>query len=288
MANNNDRDTQITDSEDKVLSMRDMPTIFCLESNCTRARDWLIHVPNAPAAWTVGGVALVLSGLLLMSTIGWRNPGFLDGVLAMLEVALSLFLRASIGYATSSGAATAMYRASMFFNYHAGIQLCHLLTTMVFNLSAHFDPRITSKQTFAKGVSRLLSLCLLALTVAAVVVMFNGDPEHATSAGLHMIQAAVFIVLIVSLAMAMAAAQIVSRDGAVNYRKHIVSAILPLLALALWAVFMASRTLVSLDNVARSSEIAFYFLNYAPLLMIGGIMVLLNSPRIFNFEKAYN
>ncbi|KAJ2582941.1 hypothetical protein GGH95_001262 [Coemansia sp. RSA 1836] len=254
---------------------------------CTRARDWLTHIPNAAAAWSVGGVALVLGGLLLMSTIGWRNPGFLDGVLAMLEVALSLMLRASIGYATSNGAATAMYRASMLFNYHAGIQLCHLLTVMVLNLSAHFDPRITAKQIFAKAVSRLLSVCLLGLTVAAVVVMFNGDPEHATSAGLHMLQAILFVVLIVALGMAMAAAQVVAREGAVNYRKHVVSAVLPLLVLALWAVFMASRTLVSLDNVARSSEIMFYFLNYVPLLIIGAVMVLFNSPRLFNFEKLY-
>ncbi|KAJ2020244.1 hypothetical protein GGI01_002345 [Coemansia sp. RSA 376] len=285
----NNRDTVANDNDkDGGQAKRDLPTIFCPTKNCIRARDWLTSIPNAVAAWSVSGIALILSGLLLMSTIGWRNPGFLDGVLAMLEVALSLVLRASIGYATSDGVATAIYRASMFFNYHAGVQLCHLLSVMVLDLSAHFDPRITAKQIFAKAVSRLLSLCLLALTVAAVVVMFNGDPTKATTAGLHMVQAVVFVVLVISLVMAMAAAQIVAREGSVNYRKHIVAAILPLLLLALWAGFMASRTFVSLDNVARSNEIMLYFLNYVPLLMIGATLILLNAPRLFNFEKLYH
>ncbi|KAJ2059521.1 hypothetical protein GGI17_004342 [Coemansia sp. S146] len=285
----NNRDALATGNDkDGGQAKRDQPAIFCPTTSCTRARDWLTNIPNAAAAWSVGGIALVLSGLLLMSTIGWRNPGFLDGVLAMLEVALSLVLRASIGYATNDGVATAMYRASMFFNYHAGVQLCHLLSVMVLGLSAHFDPRITAKQIFAKAVSRLLSLCLLGLTVAAVIVMFNGDPANATSAGLHMVKAIVFVVLVIALIMAMAAAQIVAREGSVNYRKHIVATILPLLLLALWAGFMASRTFVSLDNVARSNEIMFYFLNYVPLLMIGATLILLNAPRLFNFEKLYH
>ncbi|KAJ2813861.1 hypothetical protein H4S07_000345 [Coemansia furcata] len=283
----NSRDTLSADNNDGGLAKRDMAAILCPSKNCSGARDWLTKLPNAAAAWAVGGLAIVLGGLLLMSAIAWKHAGFLDGVLALIEVALSLFLRASIGYATSDGAATALYRASIFFNYHAAIQLCHLLSVMVLDLSAHFDPRITAKQIFAKSVSRLLSLCLLGLVVAAVVVMFNGDAANATAAGLHMMQAIVFVVLILALAMVMAAAQIVAREGAVNYRKHIVCAILSLLLLALWAVFMASRTFVSVDNVARSNEIMFYFLNYAPLLMIGATLILLNAPRLFNFEKLY-
>ncbi|KAJ2490064.1 hypothetical protein IWW37_003484 [Coemansia sp. RSA 2050] len=275
------------DNKSGGQTKRDLPMILCAAKNCTRARDWLTKIPNAAAAWSVGGVAFILGGLLLMSTIGWRNPGFLDAVLAMLEVGVSLILRASIGYATSDGAATAMHQASMILNYHAGIQLCHLLSVMVLNLSAHFDPRITGKQIFAKAASRILSLCLLGLTAAGVIVMFKGSPAKTSSAGLHMVQAVMFVVMLLSLGMTMAAAQIVSRDGAVNYRKHVTATVLPLLLLALWAAFMASRTFVSLDNVARSNEIIFYFLNHTLLLMAGATLVLLNAPRLFNFEKLY-
>ncbi|KAJ1818223.1 hypothetical protein LPJ60_004431 [Coemansia sp. RSA 2675] len=281
----NSRDSLTKD--DSGQTKRDLPTILCVKKNCARTRDWLTKIPSDVAAWAVGGIAFVLSGLLFMSTVGWRNPGFLDAVLAMFEVGVSLMLRASIGYATSEGAATAMYRASMIFNYHAGIQLCHLLSVMVLDLSAHFDPRITAKQIFAKAASRILSLCLLGMTVAGVVVMFKGDPAKTSGAGLHLVQTVMFIVMLLSLGMTMAAAQIVSRDGAVNYRKHITATVLPLLLLAMWAVFMASRTFVSLDNVARSNEIMFYFLNFTPLLMIGATLMLLNGPRLFNFEKLY-
>ncbi|KAJ2746869.1 hypothetical protein GGI20_001022 [Coemansia sp. BCRC 34301] len=280
MANNNDRDMLAATND---FGVRDRSTIFCAAGDCARGRDWLTQVPNAAAAWTLGGIALVLGGLLFMSTVGWRNPGFLDGVLAMVSVAVSMVLRASIGYAANG---TALYRASLFFNYFAGIQLCHLLTAMVLNLTAHFDPRITAAQIFAKTVSRLLSLCLTGLVVAAVIVMFNGDPASASSAGSHMVLAVLVVVLVVALAMAMAAAQIVAREGAVNYRKHVVAAILPLLALALWAVYMGVRTLVSVSNVARTNEVMFYFMNYVPLLMAGATLVLLNAPRLFNFEKC--
>ncbi|KAJ2001250.1 hypothetical protein GGI04_003814 [Coemansia thaxteri] len=263
---------------------RDTESIYCTTGNCDKSRDWLTSVPNAAAAWAVGSIALIQSMLLLFVKMRRKSPGFFGGVLAMLELTLSLYLRASVGY--SSGRERAIYQASLFFNFLAGVELCHLLSVTVLGLGAHFDPRITVKQIFARTFSRLLSVCLVGLLVAAVVLMFDANPVH-TSAGSHMVQAVLFAVLLVSVLMAVFAAQVTAIDGSVFYRRHFVAVIVPLLLVGVWAGYMVSRTFLPVDSVARTSEALLYGLNYAPLLLAGLTLIALDAPRLFDFDKFY-
>ncbi|KAJ2693053.1 hypothetical protein GGH99_001361 [Coemansia sp. RSA 1285] len=224
--------------------------ILCLDKQCTRNRDWLTRMPNAAAGWATGGVILALAIVLFVPTV-----------------------------------------ASLFFNHHTGIQLSLLLATMVIRMYGHFKPgRSQMAHKVWVSVARFVSICLAVLVLVGVLLMFNDSSDSPASAGgpgIHLMQAATFV--LVAAALALAAVSAILMSGVVClwvYKKHCAILYGSLFLLALWASFMSARTFVSLDNAARDSEVMFYLLNVLPLALVGLVFVVLRAPLLFNFEMT--
>ncbi|KAJ2655346.1 hypothetical protein IWW48_005577 [Coemansia sp. RSA 1200] len=264
--------------------------ILCLDKQCTRNRDWLTRIPNVAAGWATGGIILALAIVLFVPTVVWRNTDYLDGVFALVELSIALFLRASVASAGSNNR-DIVYKASLFFNHHAGIQLTLLLAIMVIRMYGHFKPgRSPMAHKVWVSVARFVSICLAVLVLVGVLLMFNDNsnsPDSAGGPGIHMMQAATFVLIAAVLALAAVSAILLS--GVVClwvYKKHCAILFGSFFLLALWASFMSARTFVSLDSVARDSEVMFYLLNVLPLALVGFVFVVLRAPLLFNFEMT--
>ncbi|KAJ2389392.1 hypothetical protein GGI23_005846 [Coemansia sp. RSA 2559] len=265
--------------------------IFCLKEDCTINRDWLTSTPNAAAGWASGAIVLVIGIILSVPAVVWRNIDFLDGVLAMVELCIALFLRAAIGKASTATAQGMLYKASLFFNHHAGIELALLLALMAIRLHAHYNPIAASRQVVWASAARFVSVCLAVMILVGVLLMFSGgggaaELKDAGGPGIHLIQAVTFAVIVIALGLALFAMKLTFNAGLWFYKKHFASLFAPLFLLTLWAAYMSARTLVPLDNVARASEVMFYLLNILPLALIGAVLVALRSPLLFNFEMT--
>ncbi|KAJ2160193.1 hypothetical protein GGF46_002455 [Coemansia sp. RSA 552] len=255
--------------------------IYCPDHDCPTGRDWLMEIPNNIAGWVCGSVAAVTALALLAATAAGRNAAFLDGVLAMFELGASLFLRAALGTNNQADMA-ALYKASMMLNYHAGIELSHLVAAAMIRMYVHFHAGGHRRAGYVIAAMRVLSIGFLALAVVGVVLMFDG----VGTTGLRLIQALAFAVVALCLAVAAIAVGLLRQPGASLHARHFATAFWALLLLALWAAFMGSRTFLDLDNPARASEVLFYLLNYLPLFLIGAGFVVLRAPLYFNFDRA--
>ncbi|KAI9500377.1 hypothetical protein BX070DRAFT_248580 [Coemansia spiralis] len=261
--------------------------IFCLNKKCTKDRDWLTKMPKAAAGWTIGAVSLVLGIILFVPTLVWRNTDFLDGVFALTEVCISLFLRAALN--TTSSNQDIIYKASIFFNYHAAIELCFVLVVMIIRLHAHYNPLISMKQVFSTSIARFVSVCLSVLVLVGVLLMFGSSSNNVTSSagpGMHLLQAVSFFIAAACLAFGIFTLQLTSAEGSWYYKKHYAVLFISLILMALWGAYTSARTFVPLNNVARDSEVMFYLLNILPLIIIGAVFIVLRAPLLFNFEMT--
>ncbi|KAJ2370125.1 hypothetical protein H4S02_000354 [Coemansia sp. RSA 2611] len=257
-------------------------SIYCIDKSCALQRDWLTYMPNQAAGWVLGSISLVTAIGILVLAMASRHAMFLDAVLAMLELCISLYLRAAIGL--GRGNLTAMYQASMFFEYHAGISLCHVTAAMAAHLFVHFHPLALTTKKYGVAASRVLSICLAVLAIAGVVVMF--DANAGFGAGLALVQAMAFAVVAVCLAVLCAVVRVMSRSGAGYYKRHLLMAVVVVLLLAVWAAFTGSRTFVALDSPARSSEPMVLVLGHGALLLCGLVLLGLKAPYYYNFDLA--
>ncbi|KAJ2452875.1 hypothetical protein EV183_002612 [Coemansia sp. RSA 2336] len=255
--------------------------VFCLDKACTTARDWLVYVPSQAVGWALGSVSLVLGVGVLVAIMMYRNLAFFDAVLAMLELCVSLYLRAAIG--RSEAAHARMYKASMALQYLAGIQLYHLLAAMAVRLYVHFHPLALNRQKHTIAFSRILSICLAVLAIVGSVVMFD---DKSGQAGIRLVEAVAFVLAGLALVLLCVVARVMALDGATHYRRHFAILVVAILLLAVWAAFVGSRTFVALDSPARSSEAMFAVLGYGTLLVIGAVVLGLQAPLYFNFDLA--
>ncbi|KAJ2847721.1 hypothetical protein IWW36_003707 [Coemansia brasiliensis] len=255
--------------------------VFCLDKNCTIARDWLLYVPNQAVGWVLGSVSLVLGIAILVAIMMYRNLAFFDAVLAMFELCISLYLRAAIG--RSEAHYDRMYKAAMALQYHAGIQLYHLLAAMAIRLYVHFHPLALNRQKYAIASSRIISICLAVLVIVGAVIMFD---DKSGQAGIRLVQAVSFVLVGLTLALLCVVARVMALDGALHYKRHFVVIVVSVLLLAMWAAFVGSRTFVALDSPARSSEAMFTVLGFGTLIIIGAVVLGLQAPMYFNFDLA--
>ncbi|KAJ2648694.1 hypothetical protein IWW40_003758 [Coemansia sp. RSA 1250] len=255
--------------------------VFCLNKNCTIARDWLVYVPNQVVGWVLGSVSLVLGVGVLVAIMMYRNLAFFDAVLAMLELCISLYLRAAIG--RSEAHHDQIYKASMAFQYLAGIQLYHLLAAMAIRLYVHFHPLALNRQKYAIAFSRILSICLAVLVIVGSVIMFD---DKSGQAGIRLVEAVAFLLVGLALALLCVVARVMALGGATHYKRHFIILVVSILLLAVWAAFVGSRTFVALDSPARSNEAMFAVLGYGTLLIIGAAVLGLRAPMYFNFDLA--
>ncbi|KAJ2452878.1 hypothetical protein EV183_002615 [Coemansia sp. RSA 2336] len=258
--------------------------ILCEDKNCSQSSDWLMFVPNAPAAWVLGSLALLLCAPLFSFTFTSNARGnkftltaWFAGC-AMFGMFISLFLRASLTLGT--GNKLAIYKAHLFFNYHAALQLVAFLTSRMWQMSRHGDDpndRFTFYRTVnlkiepgKRGMNHIVSANIVAviLYIVGICKMFDEDKsKHVV--GVRLIEAGLLFVLLILCATSLYFVLV----GRKQFMKLTVPARL-LFALTwfmvvLWHSFMLARAFVSVDNVVRTSEVMFYLLNCTPVFVCG-------------------
>ncbi|PIA14804.1 hypothetical protein COEREDRAFT_103252 [Coemansia reversa NRRL 1564] len=259
-------------------------TVFCGDNSCGQSQDWLTHKPNVAAGWITGSISLVWGLALAVGMGGWHSWVFADGVLAMIELCISQYLRAAVGM--SLGNTKTLYKVSIFFNYHAGIELAHVLTVLTIQLVEHFNPLLKQRwwQRHLVLASRLVNVGLMAIVLAGVVVMFDAESN---GPGLRLLQGVSFAVVLLCVGLCIAAAALtMGKIGAALYKRHYAVLFISLGLLGVWAAYCGSRGFVALDSPARNSQVAFYLLSYVPLMLIVAVFVTSKAALYFNFELA--
>ncbi|KAJ2735168.1 hypothetical protein IW152_001797 [Coemansia sp. BCRC 34962] len=159
--------------------------------------------------------------------------------------------------------AAAAYKASLFFNYYTAICLHEQVVSALFRYTVKFNIR---SEPFNIPIS-VAHFILFTLLIPAVIIMFNyGD---SVDPSVHLIRTVLFSILVMSLVVIVKALTIDFRKPNCNKRALLVSVLPRNLLFIMWACFMISRTLLPLDSVARSSEVAFYLLNILILVLAG-------------------
>ncbi|KAJ1853806.1 hypothetical protein GGF49_002327 [Coemansia sp. RSA 1853] len=255
-------------------------TVYCLDEKCTPNVDWLTYRPSKAVGWALGSVSAACAIGLLISVAATRTPMFMDAVLALLELCVSLYLRSAISQGIVNERAA--YKASLFFQYHAGIELCHVVGAMVCALLVHFDPMMLTKTKYARRVLRIVTVSLAVVAGTGAIIMFNGT--H--GAGMRLMQASSFAVVVVCGAMACVVVRTMGCTGASNYKRQFGMILVVIVLVAVWAAFSGSRTLVHITSPARSSEALFVVLGYATLLTSGLALLVLKAPYYYNFDYA--
>ncbi|KAJ2353126.1 hypothetical protein IWW50_003595 [Coemansia erecta] len=253
-------DTQSTVfTRDAASTKRQLDEIYCPTRDCKGGRDWLTMQPNAAAGWAVGSIALLCSGFLIR-----LRPSFTCA--AMLDLAISLYLRAGLNY--EHGNKRAMYIASLFFHYNCATIIFVNVMNGAFSLKAAFDESKVGRAVASSLWALLLNMALFAMVVAGVVVMFRKETLVEVNAGWRLIQAVLYIIVIMmGLSMLVLLKNSCGGSGGQTLVSLVV--LLAVVLMGLWASFMLARTYVPLTNVARSSEVAWYLLGVMPLLLIG-------------------
>ncbi|KAJ1646292.1 hypothetical protein LPJ64_002223 [Coemansia asiatica] len=265
--------------------------IVCTTGECQGTGDWLVKEPNAAAAWAIGALSLLLGLWFLIPTFKWQSRGFFRGTFAMLLVAVSLFLRAMVGR-SQGGTQERVFRVSVQFNYYAGLFLCNLVLIMLLRLSGHVRP-VTGKWRYLVAVVKYGSLYLMiGLVIGAMVTVFSDTGEEASNAmggvSARLLQAALGLVLLQCVAIVIAVSGLARKESGRYLLRQVVTVLCCSGCVLLWAAFMLARTFVVLSNPARSSEVMYYLLGVAPLILAVTTMVVLSAPLSFNFQMTSN
>ncbi|KAJ2825794.1 hypothetical protein GGI24_003068, partial [Coemansia furcata] len=105
--------------------------------------------------------------------------------------------------------------------------------------------------------------------IPAVVVMFFVVNAQGVDPSVYLIRTVVFSLMAMSLVAIVKALAMDLRKPNCNRRALLVSVLPRNLLLIMWTGYMASRTFVPLDSVARDSEVMFYLLNVFLLILAG-------------------
>ncbi|KAJ2782111.1 hypothetical protein H4R18_002479 [Coemansia javaensis] len=252
--------------------------ILCTKLDCSPFRDWLTRLPNAAANWVLGTVCLVISLMLIRITYVQKKFTCLmpNVSLALLLLFVSLFLRAALGL--GSGDKESIYIASVVLNYVSGIAIYGTLLAGLLMAKTRYQPPTAAEKRVVSVVNTLLYAIPLGLVIAGVVLSFRLHPSHPGAAGARCIQTALtFMLAVVVVYMLFVATRFRNVVRAVP-KRGIWAALLFALMVLLWTSFMLARSLVRLDNVARTSEVMFGLLNHVPLIACGVSAMVLGQP----------
>ncbi|KAJ2657113.1 hypothetical protein IW148_005323 [Coemansia sp. RSA 1199] len=270
-----------TSDSDRLSAQARLDRVICTNSACSSSSDWLTQVPRSVVAWVMGSLALLLS--LPWFVISWSTQHGLVcrlhySGMAMTYTCISLFLRASLSL--PSGNKLLMYRASLVFNYMAGLQFVAFVMMRMWILYAYTSEpsdRFTSVVYMSrkwtvfknKGAQRVLSVgCVpFALVVAGVSTMFSVE----SGPGAHLIEAALLFSMagIIGLCGLMAIWARYRVNELARPARCVLGGVTMLTLL--WCAFMTARMFSPLNSVARTSEALLYVFNYG-VLMVCGIM----------------
>ncbi|KAJ2677518.1 hypothetical protein GGI25_003153 [Coemansia spiralis] len=200
----------------------------------------------------------------------------------IILLGLSMMLRAAL--TLPGGSRVGLYSASLFFNYYSGMCAYSGLVFGALSITKRRDP-LSKRKTRMLFTSRiLLSFVPSILLIIGVAFMFH-PPAHNYVAGTRCIQTVLAIVIFVTLASAAVFIKRFSRIRLAVDKHNITSTIVYFVLLELWAVFMFSRTLVSLHSPARTSQVMFFLLNYLPLMIICLVSFTLDKPLALKYVR---
>ncbi|KAJ1782158.1 hypothetical protein LPJ59_006880, partial [Coemansia sp. RSA 2399] len=174
----------------------------------------------------------------------------------------------------------AIYSASMFFNYFAGLSVFYMLLCHARHIKTLFAKSSKAFKIVHLAVGGVLALFMFVLLVLGVSFMFH-RPGHndSTTAGMRCIQTMLAMILAFTLALAVAFVARFKKHLRSRMTKYsIASTLLVFLLLELWASFMFARSFVSLFNPARSSETMFFLLNFFPLMLLSIVTLTFGQP----------
>ncbi|KAJ1664223.1 hypothetical protein EV178_004269 [Coemansia sp. RSA 1646] len=251
--------------------------VYCLDQDCPKETDWLLFQPTAIPLWVIGAMMLTLA---LVATIKYRKGEsfkllFIGSKLTGIALGIAMMLRASVAQLNNS--LVALYAASMFFNYHAGLLAYFKLWNGAMQIVTLFQPPTSAEKRLSYALRFIFRFSPFVLTVLGVALMFH-PPSRAHASGMHCIQVALAMVFITSLAIILAfVVRLPAMRGHMD-RRNIVSTFISLLLVEMWTLFMFVRSFVGLNNVARTSEIIFWLLNYLPIIVQCLVAMSLGEP----------
>ncbi|KAJ2448321.1 hypothetical protein EV183_005499 [Coemansia sp. RSA 2336] len=255
--------------------------ILCPSKDCTPWREWLTYIPNIPAGWVIGSIALLLGLLLLLMAFKCGALEYILGFLAMVFLCICLFMRASLKHTGADR--LAMYQASIWLHYFAVALLLLLIAQLIFRLVVHLDNTLCKAVRMLVAFVYVVALVLFGLLTAAVVLMFDKHNLSKVHAGIQCLQAFAIIVLVVSVILLLAALWASSNDYKSYHIAHVIIIGLCMLFLIVWACFITAREFLGLHSAARHSEALWYIFGIVPLLLVAIVLLVLNAPAMFTF-----
>ncbi|KAJ2461104.1 hypothetical protein GGF42_000408 [Coemansia sp. RSA 2424] len=158
----------------------------------------------------------------------------------------------------------ALYKASLFFNYYVAVGLSSGLGMPILKFTRHYKSILTTS-----ALTSLVHFSLTILMIPAVIVMFNTVNGNGVDPSVYIIRTVVFCIMILRFISLIAEMLAMCVQASYIPKSDVLASMLQNALLLMWAIFMASRTFLPLDNLARDSEAMFYGLNIVPLFVIG-------------------
>ncbi|KAJ2121696.1 hypothetical protein IW147_004013 [Coemansia sp. RSA 720] len=257
--------------------------IYCPTRDCSSDRDWLTEPPNAAANWVLGAISLAIFLISFRFTkLRTQDKMSLKMCLppagaAMVWLFISLFLRASLSLNTG-GNKLSVYAVSVLFNYLAGLAMCSALHVNVVALVTRFQPPIKAEKVVVAAARNVLFWCPCVLFIVGVVYSFNLRESFETASGAHCLQAALVFILCTVVAMvAMTLWRLKCVRASVS-RQALVSCVVFVVMLGIWASFMLGRLFLSIESASRTSQILFGLLNHGMLIACGIVALVFGHP----------
>ncbi|KAJ2655349.1 hypothetical protein IWW48_005580 [Coemansia sp. RSA 1200] len=259
-------------------SYSSLRTVYCLEQKCPKEVDWLLFQPTAIPLWVIGGMMLTLG---LVATIRYRRKKyfrftFTYARITSIALGLAMMLRASV--TLMSGNLVALYAASIYFNYVAGIFAYYSLCKGVIQIITLFQPPTSSEKRLMYFLHFVIRFSPQFLLIFGVAFMFHPVPKDSVTAGIQCIRTTLAIVIAVTLGIALSFAYQLSAMRKHMDKQVIASTFVTAFLVEMWALFMFARSFVGISSVARTSEVVFWMLDYLPIIVQCLVAIALGDP----------
>ncbi|KAJ2522023.1 hypothetical protein H4217_001027 [Coemansia sp. RSA 1939] len=253
-------------------------TVYCLEQKCPKEVDWLLFQPTAIPLWVIGATMLTLG---LVATVRYRRKKhfrltFTYARITSMALGLAMMLRASVTLMSSSLAA--LYAASIYFNYVAGLFAYYSLCKGVIQIITLFQPPTSTEKRLMYFLHFVVRFSPQFLLIFGVAFMFHPVPKDSVTVGVQCIRTALAIVIAVTLGITLSFACQLSAMRKHMDKQVVASTFATVFLVEMWALFMFARSFVGLSSVARRSEVVFWMLDYLPIAVQCLVAIALGDP----------
>ncbi|KAJ1895775.1 hypothetical protein LPJ81_004888 [Coemansia sp. IMI 209127] len=185
-------------------------------------------------------------------------------------------LRCSLG--RTVGNKTAMYRAALFTGYHAPVMLTLMLAVLWRHIYLNHNKSTKAASKYVENVTASIVAVVffvLPTVLAALCAAFALSTSLRFATALGALLGFGIISMAVSSFVAMRCNYVASP---LALRFKVLMSAVSVLLLA-WAAFTIARANVPLGNVARTSQVLYYFFAYVPLILACLVMTLVETNR---------